>query len=107
MFYILFHHSTLIKKNKLFYTLLYGSLLYLTVHIIMSFTDIEAIKIFKDNYFWTILIIDVSTFMYLFLSGNSLSPNGIVEDENNELKDILQPFKDEISKVLNQNNEIK
>ena len=39
----------------------------------MSFTDVEAIKIFKDNYFWTILIIDLTAFIYLFLSGNSLS----------------------------------
>ena len=66
MFYILFHHSTLIKKNKLFYTLLYGSLLYLVVHIIMSFTDVEAIRIFKDNYFWTILIIDIPHFCIYF-----------------------------------------
>ena len=31
--------------------------------------------------------------MYLFLSGNNLSPNGIVEDENNELKAILYEVK--------------
>ena len=108
MFYILFHHSTIIKKNKLFYNLLYGSLLYLAIHIIMMFSDIESLRIFKDNYFWTILSIDLSTFIYLFISGSTLSTNGIVEGNNNiELNDILKPFKDEINKVLNQNNEIK
>jgi hypothetical protein len=107
MFYILFHHSTIVKKNKLFYTLLYGSLLYLVIHIIMMFSDIESLKIFKDNYFWTILSIDLCTFLYLFISGSTLSTNGIVEGNNNELDSILKPFKDEINKVLNQNNEIK
>ena len=107
MFYILFHHSTIVKINKLFYTLLYGSLLYLAIHIIMMFSDIESLKIFKDNYFWTILSIDLCTFLYLFISGSTLSTNGIVEGNNNEINSILKPFKDEINKVLNQNNEIK
>jgi hypothetical protein len=71
------------------------------------FSDIESLKIFKDNYFWTILSIDLCTFLYLFISGSTLSTNGIVEGNNNELDSILKPFKDEINKVLNQNNEIK
>jgi len=71
------------------------------------FSDIESLKIFKDNYFWTILSIDLCTFLYLFISGSTLSTNGIVEGNNNELNSILKPFKDEINKVLNQNNEIK
>ena len=61
----------------------------------------------KKNYFWTILFLDLLTFLYLYFTGNTLSSEGILEDKSSDLSDILKPFKDEISKVLNQNQEIK
>ena len=51
MFYLLFYKSTITNKNKIFLSLLFGSLLYIIIHALMTFSSVEFLQIIKNNYF--------------------------------------------------------
>jgi hypothetical protein len=65
MFYYLFYNSsfTFIVENRLFSTILYGSILYIITHAILTYCGIEVLDIIK-NYYWSVLALDVLSLSY-------------------------------------------
>jgi hypothetical protein len=105
MVFSLFYHSTIIKENKLFYSLLYGSVLYLVIHAIMSFADSPTIDIIKNNYFWTLFYLDLGSFLYFSYNDNTPSKtrdnskNTSGENEN-DIKVTINTLKNKINNIL-------
>lgn len=60
MFYYLLYNSSFefITNNRLFSTILYGSIAYIITHAILNYCSIEILGIIK-NYFWIILFLDI------------------------------------------------
>ena len=60
MFYYLFYNSSFefISLNRLFYSVIYGSILYIFCHAILNYCNIEFLQIIK-NYFWIIFTLDI------------------------------------------------
>lgn len=106
MVFTLFYHSTILKENKIFNSLLYGSILYLIIHAMMSFIDSETIKIIKDNYFWTIFYLDLGSFMYFNYNDYLSRPDSnskIQENDkqsDNDIKVSINTLKNKINKIL-------
>ena len=65
MFYYLLYNSSFafIENNRLFSSLLYGSILYIVTHAIINYCGIEILTILA-NYFWFIFILDLLTFIW-------------------------------------------
>ena len=65
MFYYLFYNSsfTFILENRLFSTILYGSILYIITHALLTYCGLEVLAIIK-NYYWSVLALDVLSLSY-------------------------------------------
>jgi hypothetical protein len=65
MFYYLFYNSTFsfIENNRLFSTILYGSIIYIISHAIINYCNIDFLIIIR-NYFWPLFSLDILTFGY-------------------------------------------
>ena len=65
MFYYLLYNSSFsfIVDNRLFTTVLYGSILYILTHAILNYCKVEVLEII-NNYFWFIFILDVASLAY-------------------------------------------
>ena len=67
MFFYLIYHSSLTNykdsNKKIYYTLLYGSILYMIIHGFMSFSPWTILQKLI-NYFWVILSIDIGILIY-------------------------------------------
>lgn len=107
MFFSLFYHSTIIKENKVFYSILYGSILYLVIHAIMSFSDSEIIDTLKNNYFWTIFYLDLGSFLFFLYNGtileggnNGESTDSSTNGNTNDVKVTINTLKNKINQIL-------
>jgi hypothetical protein len=72
MFYYLFYNSSFpfIVENRLFSTILYGSILYILTHAILNHCDIAFLNIICQ-YYWVIFSLDIISFSYsIFKSSN-------------------------------------
>jgi hypothetical protein len=65
MFYYLLYNSSFsfIVDNRLFTTVLYGSILYILTHAILNYCHVEILEII-NNYFWFIFILDIISLAY-------------------------------------------
>jgi hypothetical protein len=65
MFYYLLYNSSFsfIVDNRLFSTILYGSILYILTHAILNYCSIEILTII-NHYFWIIYILDIISLVY-------------------------------------------
>ena len=65
MFYYLLYNSSFpfIVENRLFSTILYGSILYILTHAILNFCEISILTII-NNYYWTLFSLDIISFVY-------------------------------------------
>jgi hypothetical protein len=65
MFYYLLYNSSFsfIVDNRLFTTILYGSILYILTHAILNYCRVEILEII-NNYFWFIFVLDVISLAY-------------------------------------------
>jgi hypothetical protein len=65
MFYYLLYNSSFsfIIDNRLFSTILYGSILYILTHAILNYCNIEILTII-NNYFWIIFTLDIISLSY-------------------------------------------
>jgi hypothetical protein len=65
MFYYLLYNSSFsfIVDNRLFTTILYGSILYILTHAILNYCNIEILNII-NNYFWIIFTLDIISLSY-------------------------------------------
>lgn len=80
MFYYLIHNSSLINsENKNVNILVYGSILYILTHGILSISD----KLKKLTlYFWIVFILDCSSIYLLFKNENNGKVNIITQKNN-------------------------
>jgi hypothetical protein len=108
MFYYLFYNSsfTFIVENRLFSTILYGSIIYIISHAILHYCQIDILSIIK-NYFWTVLYLDIVSFCYCLYKdyfnndnndNNANNANNITSESN--LKVSFNLLKNKISNLL-------
>lgn len=63
-YYLLFNSSfSFIVDNRLFSTILYGSILYILTHAILNYCRVEILEII-NNYFWFIFVLDIISLAY-------------------------------------------
>jgi len=82
MFYYLLYNSSFsfIVDNRLFSTVLYGSILYILTHAILNYCKVEILEII-NNYFWFIFILDIISLAYgvyqILIISNADSSNNL------------------------------
>ena len=117
MFYFLIFHTSISASKtldkKVLTTFLYGSVLYLILHGLIKASEYTFFK-YIEKYFWTIIIIDIATLIYLtwdiidypgllsrvidtniynngYVNGYDINGSGYVNNnEDNEIKPILR-----------------
>jgi hypothetical protein len=112
MFYYLLYNSSFsfIIDNRLFATILYGSILYILTHAILNYCNIEILSII-NNYFWIIFILDVISLIYgIYISYTSLN---ILDTEtehytnnDNNLHVSFNLLKNKINTLLDRKNDL-
>ncbi len=103
MYYYLLYNSSFsfIVENRLFTTILYGSILYIVTHAIVNNCNIEALGI-VNNYYWTILGLDIISFVYsLYQSYITPNPNGC-----NDLQVSFNLLKNQVNTILDRKNDL-
>ena len=115
MYYYLLYNSSFsfIVENRLFSTILYGSILYILTHAILNYCDVSILTII-NNYFWTILTLDVISVIYAiytsfvndeFVSGDRrVSASG--SDSSNSLNVSFNLLKNKINTMLDRKNDL-
>lgn len=113
MFYYLFYNSSFpfIVENRLFSTILYGSILYILTHAILNHCNIEFLNII-NQYYWVIFSLDIISFSYsIFKSSNE----EYYEDGSNQLHQSNQSnsfnvsfnlLKNKINTLLDRKNDL-
>jgi hypothetical protein len=123
MFYYLLYNSSFsfIVNNRLFSTIIYGSILYILTHAILNYCKVEILEII-NNYFWIIFVLDVTSLIYGFYQNmilesqnpNPTNPNSIanssnITSNNNNMEVTFNLLKNKINTIgsyFNKNNEI-
>ena len=118
MFYYLFYNSSFefITNNRLFSTILYGSILYVITHAILNYCDVEILQIIK-NYFWIILLLDIISFIWCIYNSlttinnnisNNINPssNNITNNNDNNLQVSFNLLKNKINTFLDKKNNL-
>lgn len=100
MFYYLLYNSSFsfIIDNRLFNTILYGSILYILCHGVLNYCEIPFLNII-NNYYWTILSLDIISFVYAVY--NSLSTNN-----ENGLQVSFNMLKNQINSLMEKKNNL-
>lgn len=120
MFYYLLYNSSFsfIVENRLFSTVLYGSILYILSHAVLNYCGVSILSII-NNYYWTLFVLDVSSVIYSIYqsitngNGNE-STNGNanknVSNNNNESTNSLNVsfnlLKNKINTILDRKNDL-
>ena len=101
MFYYLLYNSSFsfVVENRLFSTILYGSILYILTHAVLNYCDISILNI-VNNYYWTLFTLDVISFVYAFYQ--SVTSN----NPNNELNVSFNLLKNKINTMLDRKNDL-
>ena len=86
MYYYLLYNCSFefINNNRLFTTILYGSILYILTHAILNYCNLEILNII-NNYFWIIFTLDIFTFvyvLYLYFTNSQQQAYTINDDSN-------------------------
>jgi hypothetical protein len=119
MFYYLLYNSSFsfIIDNRLFSTILYGSILYILTHAILNYCNIEILNII-NNYFWIIFTLDIISLSYgiyqVYLdptqsiySGNTENNNSNHNtNTNNNLSVSFNLLKNKINTLLDRKNDL-
>lgn len=84
MFYYLLYNSSFsfIVDNRLFSTILYGSILYILTHAILNYCRVELLEII-NNYFWIVLTLDIISLIYGVYQSLMLEANNSSTSNNN------------------------
>lgn len=106
MFYYLFYNSTFsfIENNRLFSTILYGSIIYIISHAIIHYCNIDFLIIIR-NYFWPLFILDILTFGYCLYNThiNTEKSNDPLNDQNVS----FNMLKNKINNIITSNTNSK
>ena len=111
MYYYLLYNSSFsfIVENRLFSTILYGSILYILTHAILNYCDVSILSII-NNYFWTTLTLDVISFTYAiynsFMNNDSGSVNGSSDSNTSNLNVSFNLLKNKINTLLDRKNDL-
>lgn len=118
MFYYLLYNSSFsfIVDNRLFTTILYGSILYILTHAILNYCKVEILEII-NNYFWITLVLDIISLVYgvyqnMILEAQNPSPtspivSGASASSNMDVTfNLLKNKINTIGTYFNKNNEI-
>ena len=119
MYYYLLYNSSFsfIVENRLFSTILYGSILYILTHAILNYCDVSILTII-NNYFWTTLTLDIISFTYAIYNSfinndsiNSISNNSSFGTSNNSsdtnsLNVSFNLLKNKINTMLDRKNDL-
>lgn len=106
MFYYLLYNSSFsfIVDNRLFSTVLYGSILYILTHAILNYCKVEILEII-NNYFWFIFILDIISLSYGVYQSLSIPTEG----SSNNLDVSFNLLKNQINTIstyFNKKNDI-
>ena len=116
MFYYLLYNSsfTFIVENRLFSTILYGSILYILTHAVLNYCDVSILTII-NNYYWTLLTLDIISFTYAIYnsfinhSGDEHNNNDNDNNNNNNNNNINVSFnllKNKINTLFDRKNDL-
>ena len=112
MFYYLLYNSSFsfIVENRLFSTVLYGSILYILTHAVLNYCDVSILTII-NNYYWTLLTLDIISFSYAIY--NSFINNDIFNNnsndssgESNNMNVSFNLLKNKINTMLDRKNNL-
>jgi hypothetical protein len=119
MYYYLLYNSSFsfIVENRLFSTILYGSILYILTHAILNYCDVSILTII-NNYFWTTLTLDIISISYAIYNTfmNTVNNTGNDSDSNtdsnldsgnsNNLNVSFNLLKNKINTMLDRKNDL-
>jgi hypothetical protein len=111
MYYYLLYNSSFsfIVENRLFSTILYGSILYILTHAVLNYCDVSILNII-NNYFWTTLTHDVISLSYAiynsFMYSNSNSNSNNSSGDSNNLNVSFNLLKNKINTILDRKNDL-
>ena len=113
MFYYLFYNSSFpfIVENRLFSTILYGSILYILTHAILNHCDTAFIQIL-NQYYWVIFSLDIISFSYsIFKSSNEEyyedgSNQSHQSNQSNSFNVSFNLLKNKINTLLDRKNDL-
>ena len=110
MFYYLFYNSSFpfIVENRLFSTILYGSILYILTHAILNHCDTPFIQIL-NQYYWVIFSLDIISFSYsIFKSSNEeyYEDGSNQSNQSNSFNVSFNLLKNKINTLLDRKNDL-
>jgi len=119
MFYYLLYNSSFsfIVENRLFSTILYGSILYVLTHAILNYCNIEILTII-NNYFWIIFTLDIISLSYgiyqvyinpsqdIYSSNTENNNTNNTNNTNNNLSVSFNLLKNKINTLLDRKNDL-
>jgi hypothetical protein len=106
MFYYLLYNSSFsfIINNRLFTTILYGSILYILTHAILNYCNIEILNII-NNYFWIIFTLDIISLSYGIYQ-TFTKPLQTNSNTENNLNVSFNLLKNKINTLLDRKNDL-
>ena len=112
MFYYLLYNSSFsfIVENRLFSTVLYGSILYILTHAVLNYCDVSILTII-NNYYWTLLSLDIISFTYAIynsiINNNDINNNSNnVSGEGNSMNVSFNLLKNKINTMFDRKNDL-
>ena len=117
MYYYLLYNSSFsfIVENRLFSTILYGSILYILTHAILNYCDVSILTII-NNYFWTTLTLDIISISYAIYNTFMTNANNIGNnsdsnvnsnlDSENSMNVSFNLLKNKINTMLDRKNDL-
>lgn len=111
MFYYLLYNSSFqfIVDNRLFSTILYGSILYIITHAILNYCSIDILSII-NNYFWYIFTLDIISVSYSIYNYYTNPLSSLHSQDNpgtqEDLNVSFNLLKNKINTLFNRNNDL-
>lgn len=111
MIYLLFYKSSFTDQNKIFHTFLFGTLLYMVIHMVMTFLDSGSLNIIKNNYFKLFVTLDLISAMYIAYGDGQFNLDGntpiVSDDKEEDINKTIDKLKNKINNIagVNRNNE--
>ena len=112
MFYYLLYNSSFsfIVENRLFSTVLYGSILYILTHAVLNYCVVSILTII-NNYYWTLLSLDIISFTYAIynsiINNNDINNNSNdVSGEDNSMNVSFNLLKNKINTMFDRKNDL-
>jgi hypothetical protein len=107
MIYLLFYKSSFTDQNKIFHTLLFGTLLYMVIHMVITFLDSNTLNIIKNNYLTLFITLDLFSTIYIAYGDGhiNLGENTVLDKNKNEdINKTINKLKNTINNVIGNND---